>query len=132
MINNKVLLPRAKVILSKFGNPIQSLWFYCSQRLLNKLAFQYFRFDPTQKLFNIYSLKSTVVCYTRLLKDFFDYVNCEETWHTVKCYYKYLHIVRLEPSMKISSQTQHQRSKTYNVVKYHFLTLILSDLVATK
>jgi hypothetical protein len=46
-IKTKVLLPRTYVILADFGYPVQALWHYCSQTLLNYLALISFDFDHT-------------------------------------------------------------------------------------
>jgi hypothetical protein len=45
-IKVKVLLPQVNVTLANFGYPVYTLWFYCSQGLLNYLVFQYFDFEP--------------------------------------------------------------------------------------
>jgi len=41
-IKAKVLLSQAYVTLAYFSYPVYALWFYCSQGLLNDLAFQSF------------------------------------------------------------------------------------------
>ena len=40
-----VLLPQVLVTFADFGYSVQALWFYCFQRLLNDVAFQYCGFE---------------------------------------------------------------------------------------
>ena len=42
IVKTKVLLHQAEVTLAGFGCPVCALWFSCSQRLLDYLAFTYF------------------------------------------------------------------------------------------
>lgn len=74
LYKTKVLLPRALVTLAEFGNPVQALWFYCSQTCLNGLNFQSFVLSAPDESYSRHALCalnfiSTFLLYTNVQHD---------------------------------------------------------------
>ena len=114
----KVLLPQIQVTLADFGYPLQALWLYCFQTLLNYLVFQYFNIERNRlRLFQKRVVSTKVDIQKRVVSTKVDIQKC---------------VVSTKVDNYVCISTQHMYVRLKDIQKYTHVLRVLCEKLWVK